>query len=338
MSTFFIHLPPFPSTDGSSVSLPGFLQDKPVASINYKWNHEATSQLEPGVSTIWPTPVHDTAFAYAWLLDNLSPGGNQRRDIYVYGSYLGASLATSLTLTESHPHLRFAVRGGIAYNGIYNWTMFLPDHPINQASKRSKTAVTPRGSVEGTHLHNLQEDLPALFRIPADMFDPFASPSLFFHSPGLLIPSSFYASMAETAAIDALANTGGLPITALKIPRKSHMVFPPRQSTLKIPDLLLLHDSPIVPQSTRRRSILAAMKKGNTFRNQAHELAELARRSIDKVELKERQKWDDDADSWDEEAERRIKTIDIGEERKTLELGDDGEEAIQDWLAERIEM
>ncbi|CAM1505713.1 Fc.00g113500.m01.CDS01 [Cosmosporella sp. VM-42] len=339
-STFFVHLPPFPSPDGSPASLPGFLQDKPVASINYRWSsEEETSTINDfkSPSLQWPTPIHDTSFAYSWLVENLVPEGNQRRDIYVYGSHLGASLATSLSLTESHPHMRFAVRGGIAYNGIYNWTMFLPDHPANKPSKRVKTKMEFRRAVPGTHLHNLQEELPCLFQKPADMFDAFASPSLFFHSPGLLIPSSFFISMAETVALEALVNLDAAPAIPMKIPRKSHMVFPARQSTLKIPELLFLYDSPAATaaQLKRRPSRLAA-RKGNTFENQAKELVELARRSIDKVELKERSKWDEEVDSWEEEVVRRVKLVDVGEETKTLGLNELGEDAIEDWLAERI--
>lgn len=334
----FVHLPSFPVVDGSPASLPNFLQGKPVASINYRWTDDTEFQDEDATSTTWPTPVHDTAFAYSWLVDNLTPEGNQRRDIYVYGSYLGASLATSLALTESYPHMRFAVRGGIAYNGIYNWTMFLPDHPINRPSKRSKSAIAPRMAEVGSHLHHLQEDIQELFPTPAHMFDPFASPSLLFHNPGVAIPSSFYTSMLETAAIDSLANMGTLSVDPPKIPRKSHMVFPPRQSTLKIPELLLLHDSPVMnPKTTRSRSKTASIKRGNSFHNQAQELAELTRRSIEKVELKERSQWDDDVDSWKEETERRIAMMDIGEARKTLELGDVGEAVVRDWLEERVD-
>lgn len=233
--------------------------------------------------------------------------------------------------------MRFAVRGGIAYNGIYNWTMFLPDHPIYKTSKRSKASTTFTQPLEETHMHYLHEELPALFKTPADLFDPFASPSLFFHSPGLSVPQSFYISTADAAAIETFATTGSPLTNTPKTPRKSVMVFPPRQSTLKLPEMLLLHDSPLIdPQAKGRRS-KKATAKGNTFENQAEELAAYIRRSIDKVELKERMRWDDDMDSWEDEAGRRVTVVDIGEERKSLELSEIGDSAVQDWLEERVQ-
>src|SRR6478735_1991499 len=138
-SPLFIYLPSAPSTNSQPAPIPRFLQGKPVASINYRWNsfdqEEANSS---SVDDVWPTPVHDTFFAYQWLVENLSPEGLKRRDIYVYGSHLGASLATSLALTESQPHKPFAVRGLVSYNGIYNWTMFFPDHPVNHPGKYAR--------------------------------------------------------------------------------------------------------------------------------------------------------------------------------------------------------
>lgn len=293
----------------------------------------------------WPNPVHDTAFAFSWLADNLAPEGNGRRDMYVYGSHLGASLATSLALTESHTHARFGVRGVVAYNGIYNWTMFLPDHRINRPRTKALSAIPPPSPVEGSHLDRLQGQMPRLFGKPANLFDPFASPSLFFHSPGLAVPNSFTMSMINSTMIDALATRKTLEVTPT--PRKSHSVFPPRKSTLKIPETLLLHDSPVpVPakasttstkaSKTRRRA--AAAPRGNTFEAQAQELVQLMRRSIEKIELKERSKWDDDVnpEAAEEEGLRRVQAVDVGDEVGSLELGEAGQETALAWLRDRI--
>ncbi|KAM0426638.1 hypothetical protein ACHAPT_007954 [Fusarium lateritium] len=337
-SPLFIHLPSFPSSGGQSTPLPNFLQGKPVASINYRWNSfDPGLTVMPSTEGLWPTPVHDTAFAYSWLVENLAPKGIQRRDIYVYASHLGASLATSLALTASQPHERFAVRGFVSYNGIYNWTMFLPDHPVNRSTWRAKGTgfiYRPQGS---PYMHYLQEHLPIFFQSPNDLFDPFASPSLLFHNPGLRIPSSYNMSEEDAAWIEALTNPDAAPAVTEKAPRKSRLVFPPRKSTLKIPETLLLYDSPPVPQrSNKPRRPRGARPWGNCLEVQAWELAEMMQRSIEMVELKERGLWDDETDSWEDEPARRVKVEEAGEERRTLEMDEKGEEVVEEWLAERI--
>ncbi|TWU75018.1 hypothetical protein ED733_006170 [Metarhizium rileyi] len=322
---------------------PERVDNRPVASINYRWGpfSEATIESERGSPLHWPNSVHETSFAYAWIAENLLPPKNSRRDIYVYGSYLGASLAVSLALTEAHTHARFGVRGVMAYNGIYNWTMFLPDHRINRAPKRIKTASTPPGPVEGSHLHQLQEQMPALFDVPSSLFDPFASPSLFFHSPGLIVPQSFFMTVEHSALIDNMTSDEEIPSKPIKAPRKSHLVFPPRQSTLRIPDTLLLFDSALPPVSKSSTSSKSPRPRkrakpiGHTFQAQATELAELMRRSVDIVELKERGKWDEDVHSRVDEALKRVQVLDIGQEREGIELSDTGCQAITAWLESR---
>lgn len=342
-----IHMPPFPQPNGSASKLPTFLGKRPVASINYRWR--PFSEPSPEVSTVnkvfnplyWPTPVHDTSFAFAWLIENFPPPTHKRRDIYIYGSYLGASLAASLALTEAHTHARFGVRGLIAYNGIYNWTMFLPDHRINRPPKRAKVTTAPPGPQEGSQLHRLQEQMPALFDMPSNLFDPFASPSLFFHSPGLIVPQSFFMTVEHSALIDNMTSDEEITPNPIKSPRKSHLVFPPRQSTLKIPDTLLLFDSaplPVPKPTTKPKSARArkrAKPKGHSFEAQAAELAELMRRSVNVVELKERSKWDEDVHSRVDEAIRRVRVVDVGLERDSTELSDMGCDAVTTWLENR---
>ncbi|KAF4984256.1 hypothetical protein FDECE_17130 [Fusarium decemcellulare] len=336
-SPLFIQLPPFPSSDGEPAPLPSFLQGRPVATINYRWNSIDLGLTElPSTDGLWPTPIHDASFAYSWLVENLAPQGAQRRDIYVYGSHLGASLATSLALTETQPHQRFAVRGLVSYNGIYNWTMFFPDHPANRAVKRSKNPMLIYRPQEGTYVHYLQQHLPVYFQSPSDMFDPFVSPSLFFHNPGLRIPSSYTRSEDESAALEVLINPDAAPLTQIKTPRKSRLVFPPRKSTLKVPETLLLYDALPAPPPDKAGRRKRAKPRGNSLELQAQELAEMMQRSIEKVELKERSQWDEDIDSWEDEPARRVKVREAGEERQMLEMGDQGQEFIEEWLAERV--
>ncbi len=340
-----VHLPPFPASHGVSTELPDFLHGLPVASINYRWDDMTSSNSSPLVGDaparkppVWPTPVHDAAFAYSWLIENLSPQQIGRRSVYLYGSFLGAGLASSLALTESHAHSKFGVRGFMTYNGIYNWTMFLPDHRVNRPTTRAGKYIPPPQPEHGSHLQYLQEQMPTLFGAPEHLFDAFASPSLLFHSPGLLVPRSFTMTLEESVAIDVLSGQDdGLGIQ-MKQPRKSHLIFPPRKSTLKIPEALLLHDSSpsVVKRRARTKTTRAAAKpSGNTFESQALELAELMRRSVEVVEMKERSKWDEDMDGWDNEAERRVQTRDVGLGDSSYDLNDAGQQAVLEWLHDR---
>ncbi|KAI1419647.1 hypothetical protein F5Y12DRAFT_208985 [Xylaria sp. FL1777] len=331
-----VYLPPFSTANPARDLryLPRFTHRHATAVIHYRWT-ESSSEEEPveddapeGEGTVhrrfhpgWPAPIHDTLKAYTWIVENLGPTTYTRRDIYVYGSYLGASLATSLALTESHPHERMAVRGCVAYNGIYNWTMFLPDHSINQLPQSPS-----RNFLEDILAHpidpefqELKQMTRELFNKPGDLFDSFASSCLFFHTPGLHVPPSFDESAIRPPS--SLTDLRLLSKDAIdefllmprKHPRKSPLIFPSLRSTIKIPETLLLHDAaPPLPPSLRRRRHRRKNKNfGNNFRTQAEELADLMRRSINKVELKERMKWDDDMDQWDNEANRRIQVHEV---------------------------
>ncbi|KAI0477761.1 hypothetical protein GGR56DRAFT_638617 [Xylariaceae sp. FL0804] len=343
-----IYLPPFSTavtaSTGPAVQLPKFCHSYPTAVIHYRWtspqpeggaSDEEGRMFHPG----WPAPIHDTLTAYTWLAANLGPTGHARRDIYVYGSYLGASLATALALTETHPHQKMACRGCIAYNGIYNWTTFLPDHPINKPS----SSRTPNflgdilAPARDPAFDAMRHEMEELFTMPQNLFDPFASPCLFFHTPGLLVPPSFGASAIRQSPLGAssfLPDLLGDLNTAYTAPRKSPLGFPPRQSTLKIPETLLLFDSlpPLPPSSIRRRQRRTKDNVGNSFRGQAEDLANLMRRSINKIELKERMKWDVDWDGYDVEAKRRVRFHDVGPDSGNLELNEEGDGIADAWL------
>ncbi|KAM0445677.1 hypothetical protein ACHAQK_001892 [Fusarium lateritium] len=339
-SPLFIHLPSSPSNDSSPAPVPRFLQGKPVASINYRWNsddHETDEFF--AAEDIWPTPIHDTLFAYNWLVENLAPQGLKRRAIYVYGSHIGASLAASLALTESKPHRPFAVRGLVSYNGIYNWTMFFPDHPANRVKdvfnryRNKGIYAKPR---QGSYTHYLQQNLPTLFQSTADMFDVFASPSLLFHNPGLNVPSSYHMSEQESSAIEILTNPNAEVDTLTKIPRRSYLVYPPRKSTLKIPETLLLYDTlPVPPSKYKYGRPPSGRQWGNSLELQAQELAGMMQRSIQFHEMKARGQWDDDIDAWENEPARRVKVKHAGEENVSLEMDQKGVDAVEEWLMER---
>ena len=356
-----IYLPPFFQTgQASAPPLPAFLRSYPSAVINYRWLDPSSDGHGDGSNSSqlqWPTPIHDTLFGYQWILDNLSPPGSERRDIYVYGSYLGASLAASLALTESQQDQRMAVRGLLTYNGIYNWTMFLPDHPIH-TRKSVADALDETPYAEGSFFHYLRNTMPVLFPSPSGLFDPFASPSIFFRDPGLWVPDDFTSSIAGSAmsrAIDELSGSssddeGSQASTAsttwnLKPPPKSYLTFPPLRSTLKIPETLLLHETPPPPTypggKRRRKSSAPKPKKRpkilNNFEGQATELANLMRRSVEKYELGDRAGECADGEGLEEpEHVRRVQMEDVGAVEGDGQLGERGQGVAAAWLRERI--
>ena len=288
-------------------------------------------------------------FGYDWITQNLSPPAPSRRDIFVYGSYLGASLAAALALTETRPDERMAVRAAITFNGIYNWTTFLPDHPINKVKDVPLSdLVLPDGG--GPDFQAMKQRIPALFTVPADLFDAFASPSLFFYTTGMTPPTDFSSSALPSSlvkAIDALSlgeplgADGAQPGADPKAPRKGYLAFPPRQSDLQIPEALLLHETPPPPLLRRRGRTRPSKRKKpaeNNFAAQAAELAGLMRRSVYKLEMRERlSESGGDADGWAVEADSRVRTEDVGEPGPGHVLSPSGEEAIREWLAERMD-
>ncbi|KAI0169025.1 hypothetical protein GGR52DRAFT_503002 [Hypoxylon sp. FL1284] len=367
LEPLLVYLPPYSTAfSDEPVQLPAFMQRRPTAVINYRWEGFPAEEEEeeppqsgeddersPHLS--WPTPIHDAAKAYDWIVENLGPSTYTRRDVYLYGSYLGASLATSLALTETHPHARMGVRGCVAYNGVYDWTSVLPDHPVNSRRQASGGAPDFLADIlsqpEEPAFRALRRRAEALFARPGNLFDPFASPCLFFHTPGLLVPPSFNESAlpspeseSDDGEVDVLSlllppEEGPVP---LKAPRRSALVFPPRKSTLKIPEALLLH-SPAPSllfhggRRQRRRRRRPAKGQENSFSAHAEALAALMRRSIDKVELKERARWDDDFDGWDGEAERRVCARCVGRSPDDLwELDGEADEMAAAWLEDRI--
>ncbi|KAI1211291.1 uncharacterized protein F4807DRAFT_419733 [Annulohypoxylon truncatum] len=357
-----IYLPPFSTAfSDRPAELPRFIQRRPTAVINYRWagyppskdtatrssdsTTESAEDEDEWSHLAWPAPIHDTTRAYDWILDNLSPSDDRRRDIYVYGSYLGASLATSLTLTETHPYATMGIRGCVAYNGIYDWTTFLPDHPIYQRRKVHELDRIFGPLTEGPEFQDLERHAEALFERPGNFFDPFASPCLFYHTPGLFVPPNFKSSALLPKGLQP-EDLALLPRDApefympRKSPKESPLSFPPDRLTSTILEALLLHSAPPplppLPPSSSRRQLRRKQKVRNNFQTQAEDLARWMRRRVDKEELGERIIGDDGSDSWDIEAAKRIQLQVVGLSNGDFELGSKGEELAAAWLDDHM--
>lgn len=309
--------------------------------IHYRWS--PSSSLGP-ITTLptphhWPTPLHDISFAYAHLTTTLAPPLPTRRAIYLLSSHLGAPLATSLALTESHPHRAFAVRGLAVHNGVYNWTMFLADHPAHRPARRRPPKTKRTRQRDGGNpaaepdrygcraIREMEEMMPGLFAKTDNLFDPFASPSLFFRTAGLNIPSSFTASETFASQIDHLAsaseNPDPTPPETTTPPRRAALIFPPRDSTLKIPETHFLY--------TRTSGGKRPKRRGNTFESQALALAEVMRMSVER-EVRERMSWDNEVGG--DVSGLRVRTHDLGAEDSAGMGAAEG--VLAGWLKEKF--
>ncbi|KAK0617225.1 hypothetical protein B0T14DRAFT_556508 [Immersiella caudata] len=378
-SPLVLWIPPCSFCDGydpAGLVPPRWLVEFPTVTLNYRWPglFEDPKSAYSSTPRQWPMPLHDISFGYQWVLQHLAPADLARRDIYVYGSYLGASLAASLALTESHAHEPMAIRGLIAYNGIYNWTTFLPDHPVNKprdppkGKKRFLPTLEdepPPDPQPNNPFHLLRQQSPLLFHDPSNLFDPFASPTLFFRTSGLLVPPDFHSSALDpvpsafTSAVDALSSGRTLQSSleneneTTRASRKAYLTFPPRKSTLQIPPTLLLYDPPPPSYHTKSRSRLTTKRKrpepkADSFQAQASGLANSMIRSVEMFELKDRMKWDstyEDPEVRVEEAERRVNVVEVekyaedGRDQglEVLDLNAEGEGVARGWLRGRCD-
>ncbi|KLU92171.1 hypothetical protein MAPG_11117 [Magnaporthiopsis poae ATCC 64411] len=366
-------LPPFTRSTEVPSPLPRFARPYPTVVINYRWPEEtaldnresaqsalpdrfgwrktdddngpAPAPADPAPTVLhWPTPLHDVLFGYRWITENLAPQMTPRRDIYAYGSYLGASLAAALALTECDQATPMPVRGVALHNGIYDWTTFLPDHPVNHSLAQgaggaapARYAGNPMDGDEGLEptFHYLKTLMPTLFSVPSNLFDPFASPCLFFHTPGFEMPPTFDRPLHADPDLDAgeLRLGSSSDVTEdrrieiiFKISRSGYETFPPSGSSLRIPSALLLHQSPKWSCKASRTGYLDS----TTVEGRGRPLDSLDHRS---VLLEGSRMWEGDLDAAEEEAAWRVRLRDVG----PAELGDEAvEEPVAEWLEEQM--
>jgi len=138
-----------------------------------------------------------------------------------------------------------------------------PDEPIEPIANEtpfqpttSKTKTVPSfihfRNAHPVSARSLLTTRANLFRKLSSPFDPFASPILFFRSPGTAIPSDPTLTPAPTSK-----------------PRKVHRMFPPAYSTMRIPmvRISLGAESPLRDQGEElvrlmRRSVVRSVREG----------------------------------------------------------------------------
>lgn len=156
-------------------------------------------------------------------------------------------------------------------------------------------------------------------------------------------PTLYPESETETESDQESSQESDSAIVIAPQPRKGYLAFPPRNSTLGIPEALLLHNTgqyPVMPEGNRRATAQwkRARNAENSYASQAEALAGLMRRSVEKLELRERKRWefDDGISDWQGEIMRRVGLGDVGVVG-VGEIGKRGEELAALWFEERLD-
>lgn len=280
-----------------------------VVQVNYRLSKEHK----------YPTCIHDVLQAYDWILEHLVPGRAFQRPgrsawhstpIAACGELIGGGLATMLALTESRltgPRVSAAA----VNEPVCDWLfpeetidededdMFdlVGNHSMKRKSRSKRKKIVPsfhafgnNGTIDASALLDARA---AYFHKPADYFDPFASPVLFFRNAGVEIPPApanitmdefeelakyerddFHRQQLKLGSIGIMPGlTGNQPVTeqptpAAKVARKTHKRWPTIASGLSIPSMRISfgNASPLSDQAAElgillRRSVISQMKK-----------------------------------------------------------------------------
>jgi len=302
-----IYLPPGPilstTTSGNDEAVARSIASQTAATvveIKYRLNRELR----------WPNPIHDVLFGYDWILRNLvpqraitRPGRSPSHDVRigVFGELIGGGLAAMLALTECHA-IGPRVAAAVLNEPIVDW-VFPEDTGDESASEEdqlheltSRKFSTRKSRPSSFHVNTggsvspsgLLQARRTLFRKPEDYFDPFASPTLFFRSPGVPIPpgradepldefaelaqieqQDFYRQQMRLSALSGLSLSesssepeASTPTTVKPVARKSSRRYPRTGSGLKLPPFLLscAQRSPLLDQVEEFSSLMVRSK------------------------------------------------------------------------------
>lgn len=167
-----------------------------VAQINYRL----------GRDNPYPTPVHDVLAGYDWAVEHLLPKRSITRAgrsehvgrVCVLGELLGGSLATMLALTECRKGQPGVVTAAVN-SPLIDW---IQPEDIDLRAPRSSLAKHGQ-SHSGLSIDDFLRARGYYFPKPEAYFDPFASPILFFRSPGAEVPVS---TRSELDELELLSN------------------------------------------------------------------------------------------------------------------------------------
>ncbi|RDI85928.1 hypothetical protein Vi05172_g4081 [Venturia inaequalis] len=234
----------------------------------------------------YPTPIHDVLAGFDWVKENLSTAkpsathrGRSIRSMSRYGvcgQLVGGSLATMLALTESRLG-ESRIAAAAVSNPIVDWvfpenteeteTTSMDDsfersyNSMKAMATRSKKAKKLSSSWEtykdeqSLSSESLLSARRQFFRKPASYFDSFASPILFFRSPGADVPRD------ENVFHEDEGDDNDVSSTTAR--RKAYKAFPPTASSLILPEMRISigEETPLYDQGEElvkllRRSII----------------------------------------------------------------------------------
>ncbi|MCJ1379648.1 hypothetical protein MMC17_002750 [Xylographa soralifera] len=265
LSPILIYLPrgplplSFPTPSLASFALSA---NATVVSLGYRLSSSAQ----------YPTPIHDVATGYDWVVKHLVHGSaahngwqsprTRLAPVAVCGELIGGGLAAMLALTECHANKHGGVRALVLGTPVVDWTAMYPiassvaedltppehqgpavsNSPKATHSKPRKKKPPPPDSWL-THASSpllsassLLQARDTLFAKPEHYHDPFASPLLFFRSASSDIPPSEATLFSHflNSAPSAPPLSPAAVTTFLK-PRRAHLRHPPLGSGLVLP-------------------------------------------------------------------------------------------------------
>jgi acetyl esterase/lipase len=236
----------------------------------------------------YPTPVHDVLAGYDWVHEHLLPKRAITRTgrsehvgrICVFGELLGGSLATMLSLTECRKGEPGIVAAAIN-NPLADWVQ--PEEDLHVTDPKSSLAKFGQ-SYHGLEIADLLRARGNYFPKPESYFDPFASPLLFFRTPGTAVPSNSRTELDDLELLSAIERedfhrqqsllSGMSNVTLQDIASGADEVKsapPSRKSSRLFPNANLKLDLPSFHIATGNTSPLS---------DQAHELSQVLRKSF----------------------------------------------------------
>lgn len=247
-----------PSDDAANASLLRSGLPYTVAQVNYRLSSKFP----------YPTPIHDVLAGYDWIIEHLLPKRSITRPgrsdhvgrIAVVGELIGGSLATMLALTECRRG-EPGVTAAAVNSPIVDWV--LPED-IDESAE------------------SLLQARQDFFAKPAAYFDPFASPILFFRTPGAEVPvikpemddmtclsmierEDFYRQQMMLSGISNEESPPTEPTAKKKAPR----LFPSKNLNLELPSLYASCGT-TPPLRDQALELTQAMRKSIARSHKAH--------------------------------------------------------------------
>jgi acetyl esterase/lipase len=249
-----------------------------VVQINYRMGN-----VNP-----YPTPVHDVLAGYDWVHEHLLPKRAITRTgrsehvgrLCVFGELLGGSLATMLSLTECRKGEPGIIAAAIN-NPLADWVQ--PEEDLHVTAPKSSLAKFGQKH-NGLEIVDLLRARGNYFPKPESYFDPFASPLLFFRTPGTAVPSNSRTELDDLELLSAIERedfhrqqsllSGMSNVTLQDIASgadEAKSAPPMRKASRLFPNANLKLDLPSFHIATGNTSPLS---------DQAHELSQLLRKSF----------------------------------------------------------